>query len=395
MTTSAARLREQRVLIVGASAAGIAAAAALRRRGHTGPLTILGAEPETPYDRPPLSKQLLAGDWTAERLDLLPRQKLSDLNADLRLGTSAVALDLSGRSVLDSSGVRHEFDAAVIATGVHPRTLACAGQERPGVHVLRTLGDALGLSAALTPGCRLAIVGGGFLGLEVAATARGRGAEVTVVEAAERPLASRLGLTASGRLLRLHRDRGVDVRTGTAVAEISGDPVRAVLLTDGTSLPADAVLIAIGAAPSTGWLADSGLDLTDGITCDEYCRAAPSVWAAGDVARWFHRGTGEYLRLEHRTNATEQGQAVAVDILGDGRPFVPVPFFWTDHYDARLQVAGVVPAGPAAERTAPEPGVLTFHAGDALAGALGWNAVRQLMPYRKALRARYELAVAS
>jgi NADPH-dependent 2,4-dienoyl-CoA reductase/sulfur reductase-like enzyme len=395
MVTSAARLREQRVVIVGASAAGIATATALRRRGHTGPLTILGEEPETPYDRPPLSKQLLSGDWSAERLDLLSRDKLAGLHADLRLGTSAVTLDPGARTVLDSSGVRHEFDAVVIATGVSPRMLACVAEPRAGVHVLRTLRDALGLSAALTAGCRLVVIGGGFVGLEVAATARSRGTEVTVVEAAERPLAARLGPTASSRLMRLHRDRGVDVRTGTTVAEISGDRAEAVVLTDGTIVPADAVLIAIGAAPGTGWLADSGLDLADGVTCDEYCRAAPSVWAAGDVARWFHRGVGAYLRLEHRTNATEQGQAVAADILGEGRPFVPVPFFWTDHYDARLQVAGIVPEDASAERAAPEPGVVTFHNDDALAGVLGWNAVRQLMPYRKALRAQYELTVAS
>ncbi len=404
MAAAAERLLGQRVLIVGASAAGMATATALRRRGHTGHLTILGAEAQTPYDRPPLSKQLLAGDWAAERLDLLPRQKLTDLNADLRLGTSAVALDLNNKAVLDSSGIRHEFDAAVIATGLSPRRLpgseqagaeqAGAGHEQAGVHVLRTLKDALGLSAALTPGSRLVIAGAGFLGLEVAATARRLGASVTVVELAEQPLASRLGPTAADRLLRLHRERGVRVRTRATIAMISGDPVREVWLSDGTSLPADAVLIAIGASPSTRWLAGSGLELGDGITCDEYCRAAPSVWAAGDVARWFHRGIGRYLRLEHRTNATEQGQAVAGDVLGEGRPFVPVPFFWTDHYDARLQVAGVVPAEAAAERAAPEPGVFTFHHDDVLSGALGWNAVPQLMPYRRALRAHYELAVA-
>jgi 3-phenylpropionate/trans-cinnamate dioxygenase ferredoxin reductase subunit len=390
----AAEFHQQRVLIVGASAAGLAAATALRRRGHTGPLTILGAEPETPYDRPPLSKQLLAGDWPAERLDLLPRQKLAELKAELRLGTRAVALDLSGRRVLDGSGASHEFDAAVIATGVSPRMLACARPGQAGVYVLRTLRDALGLSAALTAGCRLVVAGGGFLGLEVAATAQSRGAEVTVVEAVEQPLAARLGPTASRRLLGLHRERGVAVRTGTGIAEICGDPVRAVLLTDGTSVPADAVLIAIGARPNTDWLAGSGLDVADGITCDEYCRAAPAVWAAGDLARWFHHGIGAYLRLEHRTNATEQGQAAAADIMGEGRPFVPVPFFWTDHYDTRLQVAGIVPAGDSAERAAPEPGVITFHAQETLSGALGWNAVRQLMPYRQALRARYELAAA-
>jgi len=390
----------------------MATATALRRRGHTGLLTVIGNELETPYDRPPLSKQLLAGEWAADRLELLPRQRLRDLNLDLRLGTSAVALDIGDKSVLDHCGVKHEFDAAVIATGLTPRTLP--GLDMAGVHVLRTLGDALSLSASITASTRFVIIGAGFLGLEVAATARHRGASVTVVEPLEHPLASRLGPTAARMLLELHHSRGVQVRTSSMVTEISagdsrrqeaGDAgaqaphVRRVFLDDGTNLPADVVLIAIGAAPCTSWLQSSGLDVGDGITCDEYCRAAPSVWAVGDVARWFHRAVDSYLRLEHRTNATEQAQAVAADILGNGKPFVPVPFFWTDHYQARVQVAGLVPAEGSGESAEPQPGpashVFTFHDRGVLSGVLGWNASPQLMPYRKALRAQYDLAVAS
>ncbi|WP_198664493.1 NAD(P)/FAD-dependent oxidoreductase [Jiangella endophytica] len=383
-----------RVLVVGASAAGFSAAAALRRRGHHGPITLLGAERHPPYDRPPLSKQYQTHGWDAERLGLATRERLAGLDLELRLGVRAAALDLSERVVEDDDGGRHRYDQLVIATGLVPRRLAALA----GVPTLelRTLEDADRLKAALRPGSRLAVVGAGFVGLEGAATARRLGADVTVVEPVAHPLADRIGSRAATRLCRLHEANGVDLRCGSSVAggRVDGDGT-VLELSDGTELLADAVLVAVGASPSTGWLRDSGLDIIDGVRCDEYSRVAESVWAAGDVARWRHIGYGEWLRVEHRTNATEQGQQVAAGIHGELTPYVPVPFFWTDHYDVRVQLAGRYRDGLTETDVElpdrPGASVTLFHAGDELRAALAWNAPKELHRYRRELLARFAM----
>ncbi|MEU6721378.1 FAD-dependent oxidoreductase [Nonomuraea sp. NPDC046802] len=332
-----------RIVIVGASAGGLSTAEALRRAGHEGAITLVGDEPHLPYDRPPLSKQLLSGQWEPDRLALRRPADIDALGLDLRLGASATGLDLTEKVVTLADGARLPYDGLVIATGVRPRRLP-GRTGVAGLHVLRTLQDAMSLRAGLRPGRRLVIVGAGFVGAEVAATAHGLGAEVTVLEAGPVPLAEAVGEEAGRFVARLHDARGVRIRTATAVAQILAvrDRVSGVLLADGEVVPADDVLVAIGSTPNTEWLSGSGLTVADGLLCDEHCAAAPGVFAAGDVARWHNPLFGAAMRIEHRTHAAEQALAVARNLLDPDRqrPFAPVPYFWSDQYDTKIQAYG-------------------------------------------------------
>ncbi|MFJ9822036.1 NAD(P)/FAD-dependent oxidoreductase [Streptomyces sp. NPDC101151] len=336
-----------RVVVVGASAGGLGAAEALRRAGYEGAITLVGDEAEPPYDRPPLSKQLLCGHWEPERLALRPTADLNALALELRLGVPAARLDPGARSVTLADGTGLEYDALVVATGVRARRLP-GTDGVAGVHTLRTLRDALALRARLRRGRRLVVVGAGFLGTEVAAAARGLGVGVTLVESAPVPLAPAVGEQAGRFLARLHQDHGVAVCAAASVTEVlsAEGRVTGVRLTDAspgtTVVPADDVLVAIGSAPNTEWLADSGLTVQDGLLCDEYCRAGPGVYGVGDVARWYNPLFGTAMRVEHRTNATEQAMAVARGLVGPGerRPFAPVPYFWSDQYGTRFQAHG-------------------------------------------------------
>ncbi|MFJ5291981.1 NAD(P)/FAD-dependent oxidoreductase [Streptomyces sp. NPDC088348] len=333
-----------RIAVVGASAAGLGVVEGLRREGYAGGLTLIGDEPHLPYDRPPLSKQLLTGEWGSDRLGLRGAAAIEALGLDLRLGTKAVALDTRSREVRLDRGGAVGYDALVVATGAAPRWLA-GTRGVAGVHVLRTLEDALGFRAELRPGVRLVVVGAGFLGAEAAAVARGAGAEVTMVTDAALPLGDVLGPVLGGMLAGVHVEHGVRIVSGTRAGTVLADHGRAtgVRLTDGRVLDADAVLVAVGAVPNVGWLAGSGVPLGDGVECDATLYAGSGVWAAGDVANWPHPRTGSRIRIEHRTNAAEQGIAVARNILaGPGRavPFDPVPYVWSDQYGLRLQIYG-------------------------------------------------------
>ncbi|MFI1121696.1 NAD(P)/FAD-dependent oxidoreductase [Streptomyces hygroscopicus] len=327
----------KRIVVVGASAAGLAAAETLRREGYEGTITLIGEEPHHPYDRPPLSKQILGGQWEADRVALRAPADLDALGLELRLGTAATGLDLAGRTVGLADGARVPYDGLVIATGVRPRRLPGDGGER--AHVLRTLDDALALRDRLGPGRRLVVVGAGFLGAEAAAVARGLGMEVTLLEPAPVPLAPAVGEPVGRMLAEVHHDHGVALRTGVTVTEVADGGVR---LADGTLVEADEVLVSIGSVPNTDWLEGSGLTVGDGLECDEYSAAAPGVYGAGDVARWHNPLFGTAMRIEHRTNATEQGMAVARNLLrpDERRPFAPVPYFWSDQYDLRIQAHG-------------------------------------------------------
>ncbi|WP_043634130.1 NAD(P)/FAD-dependent oxidoreductase [Nonomuraea candida] len=402
------------VLIVGASAAGLSTAEALRRQGYEGRLTLLDAEPHLPYDRPPLSKQVLAGAWEPARAQLRGQAQLEALNAAFVRGEPAVAFDAAAREVHTSTGRAMRADAVVIATGLTPCRLPCQesrnGQNREdgqsgrdgqsgqsgrngpaGVHVLRGLDDALTLRAHLTAARRLVVVGEGVLGGEVAATARGMGLDVTLAGLGSGILAGQLGEQVSALLTRTHAERGVVLRLGVAVAELTGADgrVTGVRLATGELLPADAVVVAIGSRPATGWLEGSGLALGDGVECDARCRAAEGVYAVGDVASWEHEGLGRRLRLENRTNATEQAQVVAANVLGADRAYTPIPYFWTDQYDIKIQAHGLLSA--AAEVSIVEGGVEGGVEGDAeqrrfaaiyreggqVTGVLGWNMPKQ------------------
>ncbi|MFE6821055.1 NAD(P)/FAD-dependent oxidoreductase [Streptomyces sp. NPDC057690] len=371
-----------RVLVVGASASGLTTVETLRRKGYEGRITVLGDEPHAPYDRPPLSKQVLSGAWEPERAALRTQDVLSALDAEFVLGDPAVALDRASRGVRTESGRQLRADAIVIATGVRARRLP-GSEDLAGVHVLRTLDDALALRAGLPAGTRLVVVGEGVLGSEIAATARTLGLDVTLTGPLAAPMALQVGPLVSGVLAGLHTERGVELRLGNGVVGLTADGgrVTGVRLATGEVLPADAVVVAIGATPATQWLADSGLELDNGVVCDSHCRAEEGIYAVGDVARWHHEGLGRLVRLENRTNATEQAMAVAGEILGADRPYTPVPYFWTDQYDAKLQVHGFLP--PDAEVDVVE-GDLTarrfvarYRSEGRVTGVLGWNMPKQ------------------
>ncbi|MEV0642953.1 FAD-dependent oxidoreductase [Streptomyces sp. NPDC050619] len=374
------------IVVVGASAAGLAAAETLRREGYDGTLTLVGAEAQAPYDRPPLSKQLLAAEWDADRLALRTSGDLAALGLDLRLGVAATGLELADRTVELSDGCEVPYDGLIVATGVRPRRLP--GE---GAHVLRTLDDALTLRERLTPGQRLAVVGAGFLGAEAAAVAWRLGARVTLLEPAPVPLAHAVGAEVGQVLAQAHVDRGVDLRCGVTVTEVTEDGVR---LADGEVVEADEVLVAIGSLPNTEWLDGSGLSVGDGVVCDEFCEAARNVYAAGDIARWYNPLFGTAMRIEHRTNAAEQGMAAARNLLNPQarKPFAPVPYFWSDQYDMKIQAYGflrghdevTVVDGDLAERRF----VAAYRTGERLSGALAVGMPpKAIRPWRQAIAA--------
>lgn len=377
----------QRIVVVGASAAGLTTARTLRSRGFDGTLTLIGDEPHTPYDRPPLSKQILAGSWEPDRIALAGEADLGKLGAELLFGRAATGLDLAGRQVLLADGERIGFDDLVIATGVTPRRLP--GSDLAGVHVLRTLDDALALRARLLERPAVVVVGAGFLGAEVAAVARGMGLDVTLVDPLPVPMHRQFGARIGESVGQLHADHGVAVRCGTGVRRFldTAGQVAGVELTDGSRLDAELVVVAVGARPAVDWLAGSGLALGDGVECDAFCRAAPRIYAAGDVASWPHDHFGTRLRLEHRMNATEQAMAVAGNLLGAEQRFSPVPYFWTDQYDARIQAYGIFPSGADVLVLHGEPAERKFVAGyghaGRVVGVLGWNSPREVRQLRQ------------
>jgi 3-phenylpropionate/trans-cinnamate dioxygenase ferredoxin reductase subunit len=369
------------IAVVGASAAGLTAAQTLRREGYDGPLTVIGDEEHMPYDRPPLSKQVLSGAWEPSRI-ALP----STVDASWMLGVRAVGLDVSGRRLALSTGDDLAYDKLVIATGVSPRRLPF-GSDLAGVHTLRTLSDALAFKEELAAAKSVVIVGAGFMGSEVAAVASEMGADVTVVDPLSAPMIRQFGPWLGGLVAKLHADHGVRMRLGVGVTGFVGSGrVSGVELADGGVLPADVVLVAIGSVPNTEWLVGSGLSLTDGVDCDSLCRAAPNVVAAGDVASWTHPVHGRRIRVEHRMNATEQGMAAARTLLGKGEPYAPIPYFWTDQYDVKIQAYGLFPEDAVPEVVAGDVGASRFAAlyrhDGRVSGVVGWNLPRDTRQLR-------------
>ncbi len=391
------------VTIVGASLAGLNAAEALRREGFDGPVTLIGAESHPPYDRPPLSKQVLAGDWDPDRAALTDSEELASDGIEARLGVRAAGLDVATRELTLDTGETVAFDGLVIATGARCRTLG-GTEGLDGVHVLRSLDDCLALRADFdaTPQ-RVVVVGAGFIGAEVAATARGRGLEVTLVEALPTPLGRVLGDEMGQVCADVHRDHGVDLRTGVGVDGISGDGrVQQVRLSDGSVVDADVVVVGIGVIPNTEWLEGSGLEIDNGVVCDPTCLAAAGVVAAGDVARWPNELFGETMRVEHWDNAAQQGSHAARRLLDESvGPFTPVPWFWSDQYDRKIQLAGRVRPddevrvvnGSVDERRF----AAIYGRAGRITGVLGFNRPRHVMRYRALIeqRATYEEALSA
>ncbi|MCQ4079583.1 FAD-dependent oxidoreductase [Streptomyces sp. RB6PN25] len=330
------------VTVVGASLAGLWAARSLRAQGYDGRLLIIGEETHRPYDRPPLSKEFLAG--TAGEPALALEADGEDLDAEWLLGASAVGLDRRERAVQLRDGRTIPADGVVIATGAAARRLP-GSNGMAGMHVLRTLDDARALRADLARGGRLTVIGGGFIGAEVASTAYALGLDVTVVEAAPVPLAGALGTPMAGVVASLHADHGVRLLCGTGVRAIrGGSRVGAVVLDDGRSIPADTVVVGVGARPCTEWLEGSGVALHAGVTCDaDGSTSLPGVVAVGDCASWYDPAVGMHVRAEHWTGARERPQTAVAALLCGGtaapRPARP-PYFWSDQYGVRIQFAG-------------------------------------------------------
>jgi 3-phenylpropionate/trans-cinnamate dioxygenase ferredoxin reductase subunit len=400
------------VVVVGASVGGVRTVEALRAGGFGGRLVLVGEEAHRPYDRPPLSKQVLAGTWPPERATIADDEKLAELALDLRLGHRAESLDAEARSVVLDDGSTLRADAVVLATGAAPRHLP-GTEDNPGVFVLRTLDDSLALREgvlAVGPGCRVVVIGAGFIGSEVASTCLELGCAVTVLEGFDVPLLRALGPVIGAACGLLHTDAGVDLRTGVGVSAVRapGDApddrdgaAGRVELADGTAVPADIVVVAIGVSPVTEWLGGSGLVIDNGVDCDEALFAADGVLAIGDLARFpFH---GLPTRIEHWQMATDMGRAAALSLLAgrDGAPaFEPVPYFWSDQYGVKLQMLGHPDAD---DEVVVVDGTLESHRfvalygrGALLTGVLAIGRPRQLMSYRPLLAAEssFEAALA-
>ncbi len=383
-----------RIVIAGAGLAGLRAAQAARAAGHEGEVVLIGDEPHPPYTRPPLSKELLKGEQTAEGCAF---PGLDVLEAELRLSTTVIAVDTDAHTVTLGDGTALGYGRLVLATGVRARALP----NLSGGHTLRDLADAAKLSDALTDAGRLAIIGAGFIGCEVAASARHRGIDVALIDLAPQPLLP-LGPELGARCAQLHRERGVELHLGAAIDRIDDSGVH---LADGTEIPAGLVLIAVGAQPNTEFLAGSGIELAadGGVVCDATLTSVsdPDVLAAGDIAFWPHPGAGgERVRVEHWTTAAEHGRLAGANATKDPAErvaHVAPPYFWSDQYELKIQSVGF-PARAARieiveddETSSHAPRLLAEALGEdgELVGAVAFNNARRLAEYRRRLAVEY------
>jgi 3-phenylpropionate/trans-cinnamate dioxygenase ferredoxin reductase subunit len=384
--------RRRRIVVAGASLAGVRTAQTLRDRGFDGELVLVGAEEHLPYDRPPLSKALLEGHTSPDAIRLLSGDQVAALGLDLRLGRRARALHPAGRALELDDGEPLTYDRLVIATGSAP-WLPRDWDLFAGVHPLRTVDDCLAIRSALQGSPRVAVVGGGFVGCEVASTARRLGCDVALIEPLAAPMARVLGSEIARACAGIPLDAGVRLICGTAVEGFDGGArVERVRLRDGRTIDADVVIVGIGVRPVTDWLSGSGVPLADGVLCDDRCATSvPGVYAAGDVARWFNPLFGQAMRIEHWTNASEQGAFVARALL-DGRgsgAYAPVPFVWSEQYGVRIEIAGFprptdrlrVVEGTVAERRF----VALYEREGRLTGVLAINSTRSMLKYRRQL----------
>ncbi|GAB2738252.1 FAD-dependent oxidoreductase [Salinifilum aidingensis] len=375
-----------RVVIVGAGVSGTRCAFALRERGYTGSITLLGAEPRSAYDRTLLSKDFLGGEIAHEQLALHAPADYAAHDIDQRIGTEVTSLEPRHQRVVLTNGTALDYDRLVLATG--SRAARPAALDHPGVHVLRDLEDAARIRRQLATCRRIVIVGGGFIGCELAATASSSGINTVLVEADEAPLARLVGPQVAQLIGELHTARGVHLRTGRAAVGVRADRggQLTVSLADGSEVAGDTVVLGAGSTPIAGLGPNSG---TAGIPTDARCRtAAPNVLAAGDCARWFHPGYRDYLRVEHWDTARRHGAAAAGTILGANEPFAPIPFFWSHQYGTRLQWVGHAPVWDSVNLepgTAPGSFVARYHHGGRFVAALAANDPRAVAAARTEL----------
>lgn len=350
----------QQVVIVGAGQAGAQAALTLRQQKFEGDITLLGEEPDYPYQRPPLSKKYLSGELDNQRLLLKPEKFYAERSIEARLATGVTAIDPSEQSVTLEDGRGIGYDKLLLATGSRVRRIDCPGCELPGIHYLRTRADVDRIREDFDTGSRLVIVGGGYIGLEVAAVARSMGLEVTILEAMERVMARVVAPEVSDFYAQEHRAAGVTIECGCAVAGFEGSSrLEAVISQDGRSYPCDLAIVGIGVVPNTELAANAGLEVANGIVVDEYtATSADNVFAAGDCTDHPNPLLGARIRLESVANAIEQAKAAALNILGQPTRYEHLPWFWSDQYDLKLQIVGlangpadVVIRGDAAERS--------------------------------------------
>lgn len=376
----------ENVVVVGASLAGLRAVQTARELGYQGRLTLIGEEARLPYDRPPLSKEYLDDGPLTTAHEFPDTADLAEkLGVEVRTGVRATALDVENRIVTTSDG-DVDYDALLITTGVRARHLP-GTDGLASVHTLRDLDDANAIRAALDARARVVIIGAGFIGAEVASAAAKRGLTPIILEAAPTPLARAVGTAAGSGLARMHARNGVDLRCGVAVSEILGTGrVEAVRLADGTEVPADLVVVGIGADPVIDWLTGSGLNLDNGVVCDATLRAADAVWAAGDVARWTNTLFDTAMRLEHWTNAGEQAVHAMGNLLdpSNASTYNHVPYFWSDWYGQRIQFAGLPVGEPqlVSGDWDSDDLVALYRDGDRLIGALTVNRRGDIMKYR-------------
>jgi NADPH-dependent 2,4-dienoyl-CoA reductase/sulfur reductase-like enzyme len=371
------------VVVIGAGQAGGRAIEALRGNGYEGPVTLIGTEPHLPYERPPLSKDMLLGT-TPERIDWVRPADWYDTNhVSLRLGATATRIDRDHHRVMLHDESEIAYDALILATGATPRALPVAGGDHPRCFTIRTLEDSRALRQYLQPGARIVVIGAGFIGLEAAAAARRLGCEVVVLEAANRVMARGLPVRISELYAKLHRDNGVDLRLGAEIAEITGDAENPVIhLAGGAKLQATAIVVGIGVVPNDALAAACGLDVENGIIVDEHGRTSdPSIYAAGDVTRHFNPLLNVTLRLESWQNAQNQAIAVARNIAGHSTIYAEVPWFWSDQYGINMQITGI-PTPDATEIIRGDldgfNGLLLQMSGVKLIAAIGLNATRDL-----------------
>jgi 3-phenylpropionate/trans-cinnamate dioxygenase ferredoxin reductase component len=385
---------KQTFVVVGAGLAAGRAVRELRENGFDGHIVLYGAEAHLPYERPPLSKGYLMGNDDFESAVVQPLEWYRRQNVDLRLGTKVTAIDPAARTVT-AEGSPQQYDKLLLATGARPRHLAMADGSSAPVTYLRTVEDSDRIKSLLRLGGRLAIVGGGWIGLEVAAAARAAGAHVTVLEALELPLVRVLGAEVAGIFATLHRAHGVDLRVSTEVSSIEGDAGGAIVgLADGESLEADLVVIGIGVMPDIALGVAAGLETDNGILVDEQLRTSePTIYAAGDVANAYHPLLGRHLRVEHWDNAIEQGVVAAQNMMGKSVAYDRLPYFFSDQYELGMEYLGNVgPDGYDQVVIRGNPGAGKFTAfwlrsGRVLAGmhANDWDAME---PIRKIVAAR-------
>lgn len=384
-------------VVVGASLAGLRGAEALRADGYRGRITIVGAEDHLPYNRPPLSKKILTGE---QEIADVAFPIAGDLDVEWRLGSPAAGLDVAARKVTLANGDTLEYDRLLIATGVTPIMPDIPGRALAGIHILRGLDHAIALRGEMTPGKSLVILGSGFIGCEVAASARKLGLDVTIVDRLGWPMNRVMGPEIAGLFREIHEEQGVRFRMeAQATAFLGKDRVTGVQLAGSEVLKADIVLVGVGSAPATGWLEGSGLALQNGVLCDHACLALDGdsrIAAAGDVAVWPHRGFGgKVMRMEHWTNAFEQGAAAALALVAsEPSPYLPLPSFWSDQYSYKIQALGRPEVADTANVVAgsleSRKFVLEYSDETGVTGVLSVNMPARIAGYRRELGAEIQ-----